>query len=208
MKICLLMWYDDNCKEYGDINFEINKSYCQKYGIEIIKCNERRFFDRHQSWECLTLILEHIENYDYVIWIDSDAFFYKNSRNIIDIIIENKDKDFIFSRERGVGGSLVNCGIFIVKNSKFSNDFLQNWAFNDNLYNEIYKVENSIWEQGAFCELYHKNFLNIKEKIALIDYGILQHFTNEDKNDYVLVRHCAGQSREERLKVSKEYSNL
>lgn len=41
MKVALIMFYDENIKEYGDINFKINKMYCNKYNIDIIVSNEK-----------------------------------------------------------------------------------------------------------------------------------------------------------------------
>ena len=38
MKFCILMWYDENIALYGDINYKINKKYCDKNNIELIRC--------------------------------------------------------------------------------------------------------------------------------------------------------------------------
>jgi hypothetical protein len=36
MKICVVMYYDSNVSEYADLNFKINKLYCDKYNFDII----------------------------------------------------------------------------------------------------------------------------------------------------------------------------
>ena len=38
MKFCILMWYDENDSVYGDINYKINKAYCDKYNIQLFIC--------------------------------------------------------------------------------------------------------------------------------------------------------------------------
>jgi hypothetical protein len=54
------MWYDDSIASYGDINYNINKLYCDKYNIELIRCKERRHGNRHPAWERIPLILSTI----------------------------------------------------------------------------------------------------------------------------------------------------
>jgi hypothetical protein len=51
------MWYDETIASYSDINYEINKIYCDKNNIELIRCNERRYSNRHPAWERIPLIL-------------------------------------------------------------------------------------------------------------------------------------------------------
>lgn len=75
MKVCVIMFYDEKIKDYAETNFEINKMYCEKYNIDIIKSNLKTYTDRHVAWERLPLILKHIKNYDYLIWVDADSFF-------------------------------------------------------------------------------------------------------------------------------------
>lgn len=51
MKCCLLMWYDLDYVQFGELNAKINKVYCDKYGIDLIVCHERRHPSRHRPWE-------------------------------------------------------------------------------------------------------------------------------------------------------------
>ena len=113
--------------------------------------------------EKLLLILEHIEKYDYVVWIDADAIFYKDSKNICDIIKEHQDYNFIFSNE--LGNHNINCGFFIVKNTKYSIDFITKWAYDE----ELYKT-NPVpywWEQGILITMFKDNIFDIKNNCCL-----------------------------------------
>ena len=114
MKVCVFMWYDSTINDYAELNYKINLKYCQKYGIELIKCNERRHIQRHPAWERIPLLLNYINNYDYVIWKDADAHFYLDSINIVTIIKNHPEQNFIFSKDINV---VINTGIFIVKNT-------------------------------------------------------------------------------------------
>jgi hypothetical protein len=204
MKVAVMMFYDDNIKYYGDINYNINKLYCEKYNLEIILSNKPRYNNRHPAWERLPLLLENITNFDYLIWIDSDAFFYNDANNIIDIINSNKNVNFIFSND--IGDNNINSGIFIVKNSQYSIDFLTKWAYDEELYkNNPYPYW---WDQGVLVDMWNKNILDIQNNSSVIKYGILQHFFLDDKRDNeTYVFHLAGKKNIIRYIVSRNYFN-
>lgn len=206
MNVCVIMFYDDNIKNYGEINYEINKKYCEKYNLKLILSNEKRLNNRHPAWERLPLLLDHILNFDYLIWIDADAFFYYDANNIIDIINKNSNVNFIFSTDisNDIVCNNVNTGIFIVKNCQYSMDFLNRWLYDEDLYkNNHYPFW---WDQGVLIDMFDQNILNIKENCIQLEYGILQHFYENDKlvnKSYVY--HLAGRSETVRYKESKKY---
>jgi hypothetical protein len=196
------MFYDEKIKIYGELNYKINKKYCEKYNLDIILSNTKKYNNRHSAWERLPLILEHILNFDYVIWIDADAFFYNDANNIIDVINKNTNVNFIFSKD--IGNNNINSGVFIVKNSQYSIDFLTKWAYDENLYKN-----NSVpswWDQGVLYDMYNNNILNIQENSIQYEYGELQHFLENDKiKDKTYIFHLAGKSAHSRYQTSKKY---
>ena len=44
------MFYDDNIRDYGDINYKINKLYCEKYNLDLILSKEKTYKDRHSAY--------------------------------------------------------------------------------------------------------------------------------------------------------------
>jgi hypothetical protein len=195
------MWYDECIASYGDINYEINKIYCDEKNIELIKCNKRRHSNRHTPWERIPLILEYINDYDYVMWIDADAHFYIESENIINLINDNKNYNFIFSKDISVA---INTGCYIVKNTQYSIDFLKKWGYDE----ELYKNNNypHWWDNGLILDMWQQNILDIKNNCILIDYGVLQHFSQKETFlNKPFIFHLAGQSREIRINHSLNY---
>ena len=145
---------------------------------------------------------------NYVIWIDADAFFYVDSKNICDIINANDTTNFFFSND--INNTNINTGVFIVKNTQYSIDFLNKWAYDEDLYtNNSYKL----WfDQGILINMYDNNILDIKNKEnnIIYSYGILQHFNKneiEKLPTQPFIYHLAGKSKEERIKVSTNYYN-
>jgi hypothetical protein len=202
MNIGVVMFYDDSIKNYGDINYNINKLYCEKYNLKIILSNEKKYNNRHPAWERLPLLLDNISKFDYLIWIDADAFFYIDSTNIVDIINNNSNVNFIFSTD--IGYNNVNTGIFIVKNSQYSIDFLTKWAYDEELYNN--NPHSQWWDQGVLILMFNNNVLNITNNYIQLDYGVLQHFYENDKIDNkTYIHHLAGRDNNTRYETSKRY---
>lgn len=207
-KIACLMWYDDGIKSYGDINYTINKIYCDKYGYDLIKSDKKRYTDDyHPAWERLPLIIENLEKYDYIIWIDADAHFYRDAPPITNIINEHKDQLFIFSKDYdhkyNNENSSINSGFFIVKNSSISLEFLNTWAYDKKLY-EI-NPQPYFWEQGVLVYMYGKNIGNIRDISIRLNFGILQHFKKTEYNTkpYPYIYHAAGTHKNYRVTISK-----
>jgi hypothetical protein len=150
-------------------------------------------------------MLEHISKYEYLIWIDADAFFYNDASNIVDIINNNTNVNFIFSKD--IGNNNINSGVFIVKNSQYTIDFLTKWAYDEELYKN-----NPIpcwWDQGVLYDMYNKNILNIQENSIQYEYGELQHFSENDKiKDKTYIFHLAGKGNHLRYQTSKKYFDI
>ena len=234
MNICVVMFYDDNIKNYGDINFNINKKYCEKYNLDIIRSNKNNYKTRHAAWERIPLILENIEKYDYLINATTSgrynvaklsnnilqlkntnydyilfSRFIKNSclsNNIVDVINTHNNTNFIFSND--INNKNINTGFFIVKNTQYSIDFFKKWGYDEELYKTNPHPE--WWDLGVLIDMYKQNLMDIQNNSVLIDYGILQHFyenelTTLTNKPYVF--HLAGRENDIRLKTSKKYFN-
>ena len=204
MRVCVVMFYDDNVKEYGDINCKINKLYCDKHGFDFLVSHEKVYTTRHAAWERLPLILKHLDKYDYIVWIDADAFFYVNENSIADIIDEYSYKDFIFSKD--IGNMNVNTGVFVVKNTDYSREFLKEWAYNDELYRR--NPFKSWWDQGVLILMMMWDIKEINMHSKVLPYGVLQHFLKDKKTVYMkqpCAMHLPGNSTIQRVKEATEY---
>ena len=202
MNVAVIMFYDEKIKEYGELTYFINKKYCEKFNLQIIVSNTPIYTNRHPAWERLPLILENIRNFDYLIWIDADAFFYNNIDNIVDVIKKNSEYNFIFSNDKD--NKNINTGFFIIKNTAYSIYFITIWAYDEEFYkNNPYPI---YWDQGVLMDMYSKNILEIKSNCIIFDYGILQTFDIVSSNK-PYVYHLAGKKFITRCKEIKEYIN-
>jgi len=177
--ICIVMWYNKQISSYGNLAYTINKKYCQLNGYDIIKDSIRRLPDRPPHHERMPLILKYIELYDYIVWIDADAHFYIDSPPIENIIRNNNDKDFIFSKDwKSIFKYEINTGILIVKNSPYSISIIKKWCYNKILL----KNRLGFNDQGIVRLYYYKNIDNIRNHSSVLPYGVLQSFKKIKKN--------------------------
>jgi hypothetical protein len=207
MRVALVMFYDDAIREYGDLTFQINQLYCLKHGLDLICSHETAYQNRHPAWERLPLLLKHLPNYDYLVWIDADAFFYFHSTSIIDMIKTTPQTDFIFSRDIGNGN--INTGIFVVKNTDYSYMFLSKWAYDEELYNT--NPYPKWWDQGVLIGMIGNNAIDIQTHCVTYDYGVLQHFFKHEIQSYKIkpfIMHLASWSYNDRVHTAKMYLNL
>lgn len=215
MRIGVCMFYDDKVYYYANINHKINLLYCDKHDLDLIVSNTPQYKNRHAAWESVPLMYNNLDSYDYLIWIDADAFFYTDGIDISQFIKDYPTSDFIFSWDYSKPQSSpneINTGVYIVKNTPFSKEFLKKWAFDEELYeNNSMKYR---WDQGVLNDMFQTNIMNIKEHCSVVSYGVLQHFYKQELDSFPMkpfVYHMAGrrasQNEEERFIDSNAYYN-
>tara|TARA_Y100000592_G_scaffold24136_1_gene37716 strand:- start:972 stop:1706 length:735 start_codon:yes stop_codon:yes gene_type:complete len=202
MNITVVMWYDEGIKEYADNCYKINKAYCDKHGYTLIKSSERTYTDRKPHWERFPLILKHINDTDYIMWVDADAHFYIDAPRL-ETIIEKYNTDIILSEDIDNAKYNINTGVFILKNTQQVIDIVDAWTNDDNLYQSL---NYSTWQDQALVRYFYKNNLNsIRDISSISPYGELQHFKSNDKKENTFIHHYAGTKKIVRTSSSAKY---
>jgi hypothetical protein len=185
-KIGVLMWCDElTAEKYGNTSYKINKLYCDKHGYDLVFSSERRHNRVDLAWEKLPMVIEYLDKYDYVIWIDADAHFYLDRGPVGDVIGEHPDAHVIFSGEdvgpvnedNDIG---INTGIFIVKNTSEAKEILTKWAYDEALFD----LGLRDWEQGVVRRMHSLNMLQLRNLSVIVPYGKLQSFEQIDEYPY------------------------
>ena len=108
--------------------------------------------DRAPQW-CKIMVVNKILNmnkYEYIFWIDADAFFNKHEHKLEDIILQDPESDIIICDDIINSGKqdTVNSGTFFVKCSEWSKDYFKMiWNYQgDFLYDHFH--EQTIIEQS------------------------------------------------------------
>ena len=154
-KICIATHHTDNIKPVANLSVPNKKSYCKKHKYDLIVSN-KRLSKRHPGWDKILLLKETIQSnkFDYVVWVDNDAFITNDQIRFDVICDEFKNRNLIVCREDDNSSftsldedidfsslpnlRLVNAGVFILK----AND----WAIN--FLDEVWQTE-SVTNKGA-----------------------------------------------------------
>jgi len=130
MNIVIAQYYTENLT-HGPYAEVINKKYAdeQGYGYFVEKNNDKiweTLKGKTPTWYKPHLILEIFEtlNPDYVLFLDTDAIISDTEGRIEQFI----DKEYSFiAAEDNSEHSLMNAGVFLIRNNAWGNKFLKDW---------------------------------------------------------------------------------
>ena len=212
------MFYDDNLKIYADYSKKINEIYCRKYGYKFICSNNKELNHMTPHYERYKLLLDNINNCDWIMWIDSDAYFYEdsppleyliynydNNKNEYETILSYSKLNILSDNYKSYD---INNGVFLFKNCK-NNIKILNRILNSGDIKEVAEKLHIIYDQAIFRYLYDNNYSNFKDNSCIIKYGILQHFFDFELNRFIktkpYIHHLALNNKKNRIKIIKNY---
>lgn len=138
---------------------ESKKKYCKIQNYDLLD-NVLSVMDKKRApnWAKLPLILKHMSNYDWLVWIDADTIIMNPTIRLEKFLKEAKvTKKHHLLLTRDPRGS-INTGMFFVRNSPWSRSFLK----------KVYQQHippNAPWtDQLAFIKLFRKNALQVRNK--------------------------------------------
>lgn len=124
MKIALIQLGDKEHSKDMLGCMHLNSLYCEKHGYDHI-AEDRTFTHFNANQQKPYVLIKYIYKYDYIVWVDMDAFFVNHDILIEDIINKNPNKDIYYCDDPG--SHQLNSGVLIFKNSRRSMDILWKW---------------------------------------------------------------------------------
>jgi hypothetical protein len=161
IKMIILSFDNRKTIDYIEDHNKNIQNYCNNW--ENIEYQYTDYSNKNVYWNKLYLVLEKLltNNYEYVMWMDTDSMFVNQNidiRNILllfnsDIFISH-DNDYVNSE------NVLNAGVFIIKNSINGINFLKESISyfedskclnNDNTLKGVYAAR--CYEQGTINDL-------------------------------------------------------
>ncbi len=162
MKIAVVSLYTPEILQLAQYTSVNHKAYCDKHGYDYI-LYQGRFSKRHPAWDKVKAIEEVLPNYDYVLWIDTDAIFVDFNQKLESFIIYPERYNGYFCKDPAPT-IYVNTGVFLIKNCEWSFRLLEDtWNFvSPKFYENYSKYTYSDWpfEQGPMCSILQKDTLH------------------------------------------------
>jgi hypothetical protein len=200
IRICICMSATPNIYSYSKLSEYINRKYAEKHGYTFVMFYDT-MTDRAPQW-CKIQVLNKLldtDMYDYIFWIDADAFFNNFDIGIQKIISDSK-KDLIICDDIANSGrkDTLNSGTFIVKTTDWSKDFFKKlWSYKGP-YLYKYFHEQTMMEQ--YLDKDHMDVRPAKEFNTEIG---VQLKNNTLKDNYVI--HLMAMTADFRVKYMSEW---
>jgi hypothetical protein len=197
----LIITFDNrsNIPYITEHNKNIEK-YSNQWNIEykfLTKC------DKNVYWCKLYILLNELKtnNYDYVMWLDSDTAIKNHNINLNDIL-NSYDSDIIIGQDTPYGiFSGINAGVFIIKNSQIGISFMKDCINNFDATACLKKDNNlkGVWagwcyEQGIMNKMISEKYAN---NTTLLNRYLIHN--SETCNDNTFIMHNHTQPNEKRL---------
>ena len=208
-KVCICMSANDAIKDYATLSEQINRRYANKHGYDF------EMFDvtptgRAPQWCKIQVVNDLLsrDKYDYIFWIDADAYFNKQDIPLDDIISQHPDKDVILCEDNINSGksNTVNSGTFFVKCSPWSKAFFEHvWNY-EGIYRQAHFHEQTVIEQYI-----NQDIMESKQHIIVKPCKTFNSIINVQIADGTLkdnfIIHLMAMKKEDRIEYMTEWLN-
>lgn len=119
--------------EYIQIAQQNHFEYCDRHGYQYFFDKDSlihdSFIDQSKfvtySWLKVFLVLQKLQEnkWSHIFWIDSDSIFWNFKKDLTDLVAY--EKNLVFT---GDSWDVFNTGHFLIKNSEWSRNFMQEWS--------------------------------------------------------------------------------
>jgi len=119
--------------EYFAWSEKINRRYCERHGYEYVVSRDEARQDRHVNWQKIPDILHHLNDCDYLLFLDADAHFYSHELKIEEELIPlMAGRKILMAQDIGDESlrwypGLPNAGVILMKTDERVRKFFELW---------------------------------------------------------------------------------
>ncbi|CAG8670171.1 4613_t:CDS:2, partial [Gigaspora rosea] len=148
--------YNDMCMyPVADDITDNKRRYAKRHGYYFVARSEeftqQRYKKRYKVWGKIDVVEKVLPHYDWVFWMDMDAVIANHDikieqlfENFKKMVGKEKFNDINFVIARPKNDFMINAGVFLIKNSEWSQKFLRETQKQRRYY------DNGLLEQHAF----------------------------------------------------------
>jgi hypothetical protein len=142
----------------------LNRKYAEKHGYEFFLISQPYDDTVTHAWQKIPAMKEILnKNFDFVMYIDTDAIFNKHDITI-ESIIEKYNGDILICSDESNSGGLykTNGGTVIAKNTDKSLYLLDKW------WDLRHRYKDFAFEQWAISDIYQKKIHDIDSSMIVV----------------------------------------
>ena len=152
-KIAVVSLYTEEISEYAIHSENSIKEYCKKQNYTFYVYRRKIDEDSSPNWSKAQALLNHVNDHDYLIWMDSDTLIFNPEKKFEDIISKASRKFIIATKDIGEN-SMLNSGVLIFKCHNYTKNLIKKWRDFDGDKSSLYA---SGGDQEILCEILKKS---------------------------------------------------
>lgn len=178
-KIAIVSLYTSDISSYAIESENSIKQYAFKQGYTFYVYRDN--FDKsfHPNWSKPKVILNHIDDHESIIWMDSDTIVFNPKKKFETIISKCVPSKKIIACQDIGRGSLINSGVLIFKSHQYSKNILKHWLNYECDKSSLYSDGG---DQEILCKILKKiDGFNFNTKIfPMSEFNTDPRFVNND----------------------------
>ena len=205
----LIITYDNRPNiNYIEIHNKNLNKYSKKWDFDYI------FYDSceyNNYWCKIYMLLDKLNknNYDYVMWMDSDTYIFNMDINLSDIFNKYSSDIFIGS-DNNLNYDLTNAGVFAIKNSYEGKHFLVDCI---NSFNTQCKKPNGELKGDWAATCYEQGIMNILiadkyfNNTTMLTNDLIFNYNKCNNNVFIMHLYASSNSYRQNCFTSKKKKN-
>lgn len=182
MEIGIVNFFDANYDDVGAISVPNKQQYAKQHGYDYLLSHEAIDPSRPASWNKLRLMQEHIADYDWLWWNDTDTLIMNMDVRLEDLT--NPEFPVIVGSDNWG----INCGNFLIQRTPDIEVILSEW------WNKDDEIEHPWWEQRALMELMRTKPDTWGKRVGVLPESAMNsHLNHYEEGDFLI--HFAGFGR-------------
>lgn len=207
LNIAIVQAYDDNIKAYAEYSRLLNAMYAHEKGYtyigfeyDLVPVFISVYYNKIIAVDS---VLKDQRNFDWVLYIDSDAAVSNFNYKIEDIVARHPDKEIIIAQD----SNGVNNGVFLIKNTEKMREFLQKSYSDRNFYHTKTPEQSAMFH---YLQTEYKDLVGIESPHHMNAYlngyadlkSTKEDIKNWDKDSFIV--HLFQLATEDRINIFKQ----
>ena len=152
-KIAIVSLYTSEISDYAVCSEMSVRDYCLKQGYTFYVYREPLEKNASANWSKAKAILNHIDDHEYIVWMDSDTLIF-NTEKKFESIIEKAPRKFILATKDIGDHCMLNSGVLFFKSHQYTKNLIQKWRDFNGDKSSLYA---SGGDQEILCEILRKS---------------------------------------------------
>ena len=160
-KIAVVSLYTREIADYAVCSEKSIREYCERQGYTFYVYRDKLDANGSANWSKARAILNHIDDHDDVVWMDSDTIIFNPEKRFEDILARcTSTKKIVACEDVGAHnkkmpkGSMLNSGVLIFRNHFYTKNLIKKWMNFDGDKSSLYA---SGGDQEILCNILKKS---------------------------------------------------